>query len=124
MRGTKPSAPSSAPPSISTQRSAGGIPHGLDIRACTKVRSIFMPTRKRLGRPPEIPDRVELMVYLSRKERAAIVRAAKRAHVSASAWVRAVALAALPDRTTKHPGDHGRHAQKTSSAHAGPAGST
>jgi hypothetical protein len=60
-----------------------------------------MPARKRLGRPPEIPDRVELIVYLSRSERGAIVRAAKRADVSASAWVRAVALAALKDRTKR-----------------------
>jgi hypothetical protein len=57
-----------------------------------------MPARKRLGRPPEIPDRVELVVYLSRSDRRAIIRAAKQADVSASAWVRAVALAALKDR--------------------------
>jgi hypothetical protein len=60
-----------------------------------------MPTRKRLGRPTEIPDRVELVVYLSGKERGGIVRAAKQANVSASAWVRAVALAALKDRTKR-----------------------
>ena len=58
-----------------------------------------MPARKKLGRPTEIPDRVELVVYLRRKERGAIVRAARQADVSASAWVRAVALAALRDRT-------------------------
>jgi hypothetical protein len=55
----------------------------------------FMPARKRLGRPTEIPDRVELIVYLSRKERGAIARAARLADVSVSAWVRAVALTAL-----------------------------
>jgi hypothetical protein len=58
-----------------------------------------MPARKRLGRPIEIPDRVELVVYLTRSERREIVRAAQRADVSTSAWVRAVALAALKDRT-------------------------
>jgi hypothetical protein len=60
-----------------------------------------MQARKRLGRPPEITDRVELVVYLSRKERGAIARAARQADVSVSAWVRAVALAALTDRTRR-----------------------
>jgi len=60
-----------------------------------KTYTIFMPARKKLGRPPEIPDRVELVVYLSRKERGAIARAARQADVSVSAWVRAVALTAL-----------------------------
>lgn len=60
-----------------------------------------MPARKKLGRPREIPDRVELVVYLTRVERAAIQRAAQRADVSTSAWVRAVVLAALPDRTRR-----------------------
>jgi hypothetical protein len=60
-----------------------------------------MPARTRIGRPPEIPNRVELVVYLSRPERTAIRRAAKRADVSTSAWVRAVALAALQDRTRR-----------------------
>jgi hypothetical protein len=60
-----------------------------------------MPARKRLGRPTEIPDRVELVVYLTRSERREIVRAAQQAHVSASAWVRTVALAALKDRTRR-----------------------
>jgi hypothetical protein len=58
-----------------------------------------MPARKKLGRPTEIPDRVRLNIYLSAGELRAIARAAKRAHVSTSAWVRAVALAALKDRT-------------------------
>ena len=60
-----------------------------------------MPARKRLGRPTEIPDRVELVVYLARSEQREIVRAAQLAHVSASAWVRTVALAALKDRTRR-----------------------
>ena len=58
-----------------------------------------MGVRKRLGRPPEIPNRVKLFIYVTAGERQAIARAAKRANVSTSAWVRAVALAALPDRT-------------------------
>jgi hypothetical protein len=52
-----------------------------------------MPAR--LGRPPEIPDRVTLYVYVSAREQRRIARAARRAKVSASAWIRAVALAAL-----------------------------
>jgi hypothetical protein len=51
------------------------------------------------GRPPEIPNRRKLQVYLSRTELRAIKQVAKEANVSASAWVRAVALAALRDRT-------------------------
>jgi hypothetical protein len=62
-----------------------------------------MPTRNRLGRPTEIPDRVELIVYLTRSERRQIVQAAKQADVSASAWVRARALAALAGRTRRTP---------------------
>jgi len=49
----------------------------------------------RVGRPPEIPDRVTLYVYLTARERRAIARAAKRARISASAWMRALAVAAL-----------------------------
>jgi hypothetical protein len=52
-----------------------------------------MPVR--LGRPPEIPDRVTLYVYVTATEQRRITRAARRAKVSASAWVRSVALAAL-----------------------------
>jgi len=48
-----------------------------------------MSTQKHLGRPTEIPDRVDLVVYLTRQERAAIIRAAQRAGVSVSAWCRA-----------------------------------
>jgi hypothetical protein len=51
------------------------------------------------GRPPEIPNRRKLQVYLSAGELRAIARAAKHANVSTSAWMRAVALAALKDRT-------------------------
>jgi hypothetical protein len=58
-----------------------------------------MGARKKLGRPPEIPNRVKLFVYLRAGERQAIARAAKQANVSTSAWMRAVALAALKDRT-------------------------
>lgn len=53
----------------------------------------------RTGRPPEIPDRVKLQVYLSRSELRAIARLAKGADVSTSAWVRKLVLAALRDRT-------------------------
>jgi hypothetical protein len=52
----------------------------------------------RMGRPPEFRRRVRLEVLLEASERRAIERAAKRANVSTSAWVRAVALAALQDR--------------------------
>jgi hypothetical protein len=52
-----------------------------------------MPVRR--GRPPEIPDRVTLYVYVSAPEQRRIARAAKRAHLSASAWLRALAQAAL-----------------------------
>jgi hypothetical protein len=57
-----------------------------------------MTARKRraLGRPTEIHNRVRLDVYMTRAERKAINSAARAAHVSASAWVRAAALAALP----------------------------
>jgi len=56
----------------------------------------------RPGRPLEIPDRVTLAVYLSAPERRAIRRAARRAQVSASAWVRAAALAMLRRKETSH----------------------
>jgi hypothetical protein len=49
----------------------------------------------RIGRPPEIPNRVTLYVYLTVQEQRRIARAARRAKVSASAWTRACALAAL-----------------------------
>jgi hypothetical protein len=49
----------------------------------------------RKGRPPEIPQRVTLYVYLSAPEQRRIARAARRAHLSTSAWLRQVALAAL-----------------------------
>jgi hypothetical protein len=52
-----------------------------------------MPVRR--GRPPEIPDRVTLYVYVTAQEQRRIARAARRAKVSASAWLRARALAAL-----------------------------
>jgi hypothetical protein len=48
-----------------------------------------------MGRPPEIPDRRTLTVYVSGREQRRITRAAKRAHVSVSAWLRALAVAAL-----------------------------
>lgn len=55
-----------------------------------------MTTRsRRMGRPPEIPDRVTLAVYLTAQERRALVRTAKRAEVSASAWVRRLIVDAL-----------------------------
>jgi hypothetical protein len=60
-----------------------------------------MGARKRLGRPPEIPNRVKVFVYLRAGERQAIARAAKRANVSTSAWMRATALAALTEDRTR-----------------------
>ena len=58
-----------------------------------------MTTRSiRVGRPTEISDRVTLAVYLTAHEQRRIARAARRANVSASAWVRAVALATLAAR--------------------------
>ena len=44
---------------------------------------------------------LRLVVYLTRSERREIVRAAQQAHVSASPWVRTVALAALTNRTRR-----------------------
>jgi hypothetical protein len=63
-----------------------------------------MPTRKRtpLGRPTEIPDRVRLHVYVTGGEARRIALAAKRAHVSVSAWMRARALAALSQSHEEH----------------------
>ena len=55
----------------------------------------------RLGRPTEIPDRTSLRVYLSRAEQRAVARLARSADVSSSAWVRALVLTALRDRTGK-----------------------
>jgi hypothetical protein len=49
----------------------------------------------KMGRPPEIPNRVTLYVYVTAQEQRRIARAARRAHLSASAWVRTVARAAL-----------------------------
>ena len=49
----------------------------------------------RLGRPPEIPNRVTLWVYVTAQEQRRIARAAKRANLSASAWLRTLAVAAL-----------------------------
>jgi hypothetical protein len=51
-----------------------------------------------MGRPTEIPDRVKLEVYMTARERRRITQAAKRAKVSASAWMRGLALVALEDR--------------------------
>jgi uncharacterized membrane protein len=49
----------------------------------------------RMGRPPEFKRRVRLEVLLEARERREITRAAKQARVSASAWMRTTALAAL-----------------------------
>ncbi len=62
------------------------------------------PPSPRLGRPTEIPNRVKLEVYLTGRERRAIVAAATQANVSASAWVRAAALTALKARPGKKDG--------------------
>jgi hypothetical protein len=56
-----------------------------------------MPAR--IGRPPLFRHRVKLDVFLEAGELRAIKAAAKHADVSASAWVRAVAVAALRNRT-------------------------
>jgi hypothetical protein len=58
-----------------------------------------MPAR--LGRPPTFRHRVKLEVFLEAGELRAIKQMAKQANVSASAWVRAVTLAALTDRTAR-----------------------
>jgi len=59
-----------------------------------------MTTRsRRIGRPPEIPDRVTLAVYLTAQERRALIRTARHAKVSASAWVRRLILDALAVRS-------------------------
>jgi hypothetical protein len=56
-----------------------------------------MPAR--IGRPPVFRHRVKLDLFLEAGELRAIKAVAKQADVSASAWVRAAALAALKDRT-------------------------
>jgi len=56
-----------------------------------------MPAR--LGRPPLFRHRVKLDVFFEAGELRAIKRAAKEANLSASGWVRRVALAALHGRT-------------------------
>jgi hypothetical protein len=63
-----------------------------------------MPARKGPGRPTELRERREIVVYVTRRERAAIRDAAAGADVSMSAWMRALALAALyarPERKTR-----------------------
>ena len=67
------------------------------ISSTNEPRMGRMPAR--LGRPPVFRHRVKLDVFLETVELRAIKAAAKQADVSASAWVRAVALAALRDRT-------------------------
>jgi hypothetical protein len=52
-----------------------------------------------LGRPPLFRHRVKLDLFLEAGELRAIKRAAKQADMSASGWVRCVALAALKERT-------------------------
>jgi hypothetical protein len=59
----------------------------------------MMTTRKR-GRPPLIPNRTKLAVYVTRQESRRIARVARAQRVSASAWLRALALAALADPET------------------------
>ena len=54
-----------------------------------------MALRRRRGRPPEIPHRIRLGVYLSCQEGRAIAAAAAQIGKSASAWMRDLALAAL-----------------------------
>jgi hypothetical protein len=61
-----------------------------------------MPAR--LGRPPLFRQRVKLEVFLEAGELRAIKQMAKQADVSASGWVRSVALAALRDRTGRTSG--------------------
>jgi len=51
----------------------------------------------KMGRPLEIPNRVTLYCYLSAPEQRRIARAARRAKLSISAWLRARALAALEE---------------------------
>jgi hypothetical protein len=54
-----------------------------------------MMTPRKRGRPPLIPNRTKLALYVTRKESRQITRIARAQHQSASAWLRAVALAAL-----------------------------
>jgi hypothetical protein len=53
-----------------------------------------MISRKR-GRPPLIPNRTTVLVYLTRQEARRLARAAQARRLSRSAWLREVALAAL-----------------------------
>ena len=64
-----------------------------------------MPTRRRgPGRPPLYRHKVKLSVLFEASELRAIRKLAKEGTVSASAWVRAVALAAVRDRTGRTSG--------------------
>ena len=53
-----------------------------------------MAPRRRRARPPEIPHRIRLGVYLSRREGRGMAAAAAQIGKSASAWMRDLALAA------------------------------
>jgi hypothetical protein len=52
--------------------------------------------RKSVGRPVEVPNRVQLKVYVTAGEGRRIVRAAEQAGLSTSAFVRAAVVASLP----------------------------
>jgi hypothetical protein len=52
----------------------------------------------RTGRPPELPDRRKVEVYVTGREQGAIDRAARQAQLSRSAWVRGLVLVALRER--------------------------
>jgi hypothetical protein len=54
-----------------------------------------MMTPRKRGRPPLIPNRTKLSLYVTRQESRQIARAARARRQSASAWLRELALAAL-----------------------------
>jgi hypothetical protein len=54
-----------------------------------------MITPLKRGRPPLIPNRTKVSIYVTRQESRRIARAARAQRLSASAWLRELALAAL-----------------------------
>jgi hypothetical protein len=69
------------------------------------------PASKR-GRPAEIADRVELVIYLTRGERAAIDSVAQRASVSRSAWARETLCEAILAQVRAAPPAPGRYRRR------------
>ena len=54
-----------------------------------------MMTPRKRGRPALIPNRTKVALYVTRQEWRQIARAARAQRLSASAWLRELAIAAL-----------------------------